>query len=376
MKIIYLGDAAAHHLRRWAKYFAGQGHEVHIITFNPDFLDGYDPVHLHLVKKWFLHPSLFTRSLNLIPMIIDLNRLIGNINPDIIHSHSAAGYAWLTMLTGFHPFVVTPWGNDVLIEVQSSRIAKYFTRRALINSDLITCDGTNTKNAMINLGVDPTKIQLIIFGVDVRKFQRGLRNNYIREKFSLQNSKIVISTRTLNPIHNLETFIRSIPLVLKSQPGSRFILVGHGSEQEYLLNLSKSLNVFDSIIFPGKIEEADMIAFLQASDIYVSTSLSESGLAASTAEAMACELPIINTDTGDIRLWIENHNGDFIIPTRDPQILAEKIIYLLEHQEDRIRFGKNNRKIIEERNNYYTEMEKMLNLYRDLADRKKHSVLS
>jgi len=373
MKILYLGDAAAHHLRRWAKYFADQGHEVHIITFNPDFLDGYDPVQLHLIKKRILHPSLITRSLNLIPMIIDLNRLIENICPDIIHCHSAAGYAWVTMLTGFHPFVVTPWGNDVLIEVQSSRIAKYFTRHALSKSDLITCDGTNTKDAMVNLGIDPGKILLITFGVDILKFKPGSLNNYIREKFSLLNSKIVISTRTLNPVHNLETFIRSIPLVLKSQPDSRFIVVGHGTEQEYLLKLSKSLNVFNFIIFPGKIEELEMIAYLQAADIYVSTSLSESGLAASTAEAMACELPVINTDTGDIRLWIENHNGGFIIPTRDPQILAEKIIYLLEHQEDRIRFGKNNRIVIEERNNYYIEMKKMFNLYQDSINRKNNN---
>lgn len=371
MKIVFLGDAAAHHLRRWSKYFADQGHEVHIITFNPDFLDGYDPIQLHLVKKRIPHPSLATRTLNLIPMIINFNRLIENISPDIIHSHSAAGYAWLTMLTGFHPFVVTPWGSDVLIDIQNSQLAKFFTKLALKKSDLITCDGINTKEVMVNLGVDSNKIILITFGVNINKFKQCSGDNHIREKYSWLNSKIVISTRTLNPVHNVETLIKAIPLVLKSHPNAKFIIIGHGSEQEYLMNLSRSLNIFNSIQFLGKIEEEEMISCLQASDIYISTSLSESGLAASTAEAMACELPVVNTDTGDIGLWIKDYSGGFIIPVKNPEILSEKIVYLLDHQDERICYGKNNRKIIEEKNNYFIEMDKMLKLYQDYAGRNK-----
>ena len=44
MKICFFGDAAAHHLRRWAKYFANEGHEVCVVTFNPNILDGYGNV--------------------------------------------------------------------------------------------------------------------------------------------------------------------------------------------------------------------------------------------------------------------------------------------------------------------------------------------
>ena len=117
----------------------------------------------------------------------------------------------------------------------------------------------------------------------------------------------------------------------------------------------------------GKVEESEMVTYLQLSDIYVSTSISESGLASSTAEAMACELPVINTDTGDINLWIKNGEGGFIIPTESPKILAEKIIYLLKYEKERTKFGKINRKIIKERNNYYKEMAKMENVYEKLV---------
>lgn len=367
MKICFFGDAAAHHLRRWARYFTDKGHEVHVITFNPNILNDYEPVKVHLVKKRLLSPVLAVRMLNFIPMIFDIKNLIKNINPDIIHSHSAGGYAWMPALLGFCPFVVTPWGNDVLIDVQDSKVERFFTTFALKKADLIICDGENTKNAVVILGVPNKKIRYITFGVDIQKFRPDLKNrDYFRKKYNLSGQKIVISTRTLNPIHNVETFVRSIPIVLKSSPSAKFIIVGDGSEQRYLINLSQSLNINNAIMFLGKIEEIEMASALQASDIYVSTSLSESGLAASTAEAMACELPVINTDTGDIGLWLKDGECGFIIPTKNPEILAEKIVSLLNNNELIARFGKKNRKAIEENNNYYLEMEKTEKSYKKL----------
>jgi glycosyltransferase involved in cell wall biosynthesis len=127
------------------------------------------------------------------------------------------------------------------------------------------------------------------------------------------------------------------------------------------------LEIYNSIKFLGKLEEKEMISAHLASDIYVSTSLSESGLAASTAEAMACGLPVNNTDTGDIKLWLEKEGG-FIIPVENPVVLAKKIIYLLQNSEIREKARKVNRKVIEERNNYYKEMGKMEEIYKKLVD--------
>ena len=104
-------------------------------------------------------------------------------------------------------------------------------------------------------------------------------------------------------------------------------------------------------------------------DVYVSTSLSDAGIAASTAEAMACGLPVIVTDVADNKKWIDNGVNGFVVPVKDPKSLAEKIIYLLQNEDIRKKFGKINRKIIEERNNYYKEMEKMEDIYKELVQR-------
>lgn len=363
MRICYFADARAIHIKRWAKYFAGRGNDVHLITFNPDILDGYEPVKVHLVKKRIPKQTLTFRILNVLPMIFDLKTVIKNIEPDIIHSHSIGGYGYLPMLLGFHPFIITPWGNDIFIDIENSKIERFLTKLTLKKADLITCDGENTKEAMINLGISSQKIKFITFGVDIQKFKPDLKSKNFKEK-------VVISTRFLTDIHDVETFIKAIPLVLEKTLNVKFVIIGSGPQKEYLMDLSKTLNIFNTVEFVGEVSENEMIRYLQSADVYVSTSLSESGLAASTAEAMACELPVINTNTGDIGLWIKDGEGGFIVPVKNPAILAEKIIYLLKNDEERIKFGKNNRKVIEERNNYYIEMEKMENIYQDLIEKR------
>ncbi len=104
-------------------------------------------------------------------------------------------------------------------------------------------------------------------------------------------------------------------------------------------------------------------------DVYVSTSLSDAGIDASTAEAMACGLPVVVTDVADNKKWVDNGVNGFVVPVKDPKSLAEKIIYLLQNEDIRKKFGKINRKIIEERNNYYKEMKKMEDIYKELIRR-------
>lgn len=359
MKICYLGDASAEHLRRWSKIFAQMGYEVHVITFNPIILDGYTPVIVHLLNKRFKKGDIISRLLNYVPLLKEIKKLIKTIKPDILHSHSAGGYSWMGMFSGFHPFIISPWGTDIFVDVFKSKLEGFLTKLAMKKADRIHCDGENTRSSIINLGIDSNKIFIATFGVDIYKFISIANYSILRKKYNIDNSKVVISTRTLNPVHNVESFVNAIPIVLSKMPDTKFIILGSGSDEDYLKIMMESLDIEKSVIFLGKVNEEQMIEVLQISDLYVSTSLYESGLAASTAEAMACELPVINTNTGDIDNWIENGNGGYIIPARCPEVLADRIIHLLHHDAERVLSGKRNREIILKKNNIYVEMKKV-----------------
>ena len=367
--ICYLANAAAIHTVRWVNYFAEHGWKVDLITWHPPTSNSL----LHpdvVVHRIFFPPHYIARY----GALLEMTRLIKKIHPDIIHAHYLGHFGILAglygRLSGFRPIILTAWGSDILKDARGFK--KWLIKYALKRADCVTCDGKNSKDAMVNLGINPKKIKLIYHGVDTKKFspeqkdKKLIKNLFWEEKFP-----VIITTRSLKPMYDIETLIKAMPLILKKIQNAKFIIAGEGEQKEYVMTLAKSLNVFNATRFVGQILHDELPKYLSYSDVYVSTSLSDGGIAVSTLEAMACELPPVVTGVGDNKKWIKDGENGFVIPIKDTKALAEKIIYLLENEDIRKKFGKINRKIIEERQKYEREMEKMEKLYKELIERYK-----
>ncbi|NQE46637.1 Trehalose synthase [ANME-1 cluster archaeon GoMg2] len=359
MKICYIAPEGIH-TKRWVEYFAERGHEIHLITPKVEGIQS--------VKVYQINPKV--SKLSPLFKAIIIRNLVKKIKPDILHAHEIVPFGLYGALSRFHPFVVSPWGSDALI-FPNSNISKWLVRFVLKKADLITCDADHIKEPLMKLGAAPQKINIIYFGTDIQKFKPREKSEKIREEIGIFDSPSVISLRVLEPLYNVESLIESASLVLKEVPEAKFVIAGKGSEEICLKDLANSLGILDSVKFVGLIPNNELPQYLSSMDIYVSTSLSDAGLSASTAEAMACGLPAVITDFGDNRKWVEDGVSGFIVPLKDPKALAEKIIYLLKHEDVRTEFGIRNRKIIEDRNNYYKEMGKMENIYIELVERYK-----
>ena len=69
-------------------------------------------------------------------------------------------------------------------------------------------------------------------------------------------------------------------------------------------------------------------------DIYISASKSDAGIAASTAEAMACEKICIVTDVADNRKWI-NKNTGFLFEVSNVIDLVSKIDLAIKYKNNK-----------------------------------------
>jgi len=369
LKICYIADSGSIHAQKWVKFFAQRHHETHLISFSPWGDANVESVKLYVLRRIFPNRAIFSFVPNLLSNLVQLRGLLKRIKPDIFHAHYVTDCGLLAALTGYHPFIMTAWGSDVLVLPKAYRRWRWIVKYVLKRADLLTCDAEHMKENLIELGTDHQKIRIVNFGVDVREFNPDINGDRIREKLGLGRSPVVISLRSLEAIYDIKSLIASIALVLKKLPEAKFIIAGKGSQECALRELSKSLGIFGNIKFVGIIPYDELPQYLRAADIYVSTSLSDAGLAASTAEAMACELPVVITDFGNNRDWVKDGEGGFIIPAKNPSILAEKIVYLLQNQDARSRFGKVNRRVVEERNDYKKEMAKMESLYNQMIDK-------
>ena len=164
MKICFLATADSIHSKKWIEYFSEKGeNDVHWVSFLPSIFDKLKNVKFYLLKKYLFKP------LGLLLNILPVRKLIKKINPDILHAHYAGVNGLLAALSGFHPFILTPWGSDILINAKS-RIMRPLIKFVLNKADLITCDAEQMKEELINLGIIASKIKITYFGVDTEKF--------------------------------------------------------------------------------------------------------------------------------------------------------------------------------------------------------------
>ena len=368
MKICFVANAESVHTERWVKYFILKGHDVHLISHEGRKIEG---VKFYKLKSF--GKSKITREkirpvdlLTFIIRALQTRKYIRKIKPDLVHGHNVILGGFYASVAKFKPLVITAWGTDVLIAPNISVFLKKISIYTLRNASLITCDGRNTKEAMEKLGASVDKIKIIYFGIDTIKFHPDKKSLEWRKKLGLENYNIAISLRGLNPIYSIETLLYAIPIVLKEKSESFFIIGGNGPLENELKNLASSLKIEKNIIFTGNLSMEEIPQYLASSDLYISTSLSDSGLAASTGEAMASGLPVIVTDSGDSNEWIINGESGFVIPVKEHQLLAEKIIQLFNDKNMMKKYGSLNRKIIEEKQDYYKEMGKMEKLYESL----------
>lgn len=366
MKICYIAEGSSIHTQKWMKYFAGRGHELHLISRKP-----FEAIDSKGLNSYWLTSARYPVLLRYPYDTLRVRRLIKEIKPDMLHVHYAVGYGLLGALSGFHPFILSVWGSDILVAPKQSKIYRGTVKLAIGRADVIHCDADHIIAPLIKLGAKPEKIKLIYFGVDTQKFKPADRNKKLQEELGIVNSPTVISIRSLEPIYDIETLISSIPMVLKEIPEAKFLIVGGGSQEAKLKEQGESLGISQSVKFTGRISNDELPEYLNSVDIYVSTSLSDAGLASSTAEAMACGLPVIITDFGDNKKWVEDGTNGFLIPLKNSQVLASKIIQLIRNKEVRDKFGQINRQIIEERNDWQKEMRKIEELYESLMIRSK-----
>ena len=178
---------------------------------------------------------------------------------------------------------------------------------------------------------------------------------------------MVISLRNFEPVYDISTLLRAIPLVLRVHPAVRFTIVGRGSLAEELKAQAQRLGIHAAVQFIGFVPNDQLPELLRSADVYVSTSLSDAGIAASTAEAMACGRAVVITDSGENGKWVRDGFNGFLVPVSQPEILAERICRLLSDADMRHSFGAAARTVIMERNDYTVEMTKMQALYQALA---------
>src|SRR4029077_3033915 len=115
---------------------------------------------------------------------------------------------------------------------------------------------------------------------------------------------------------------------------------------EQLQRLVNDLGITENVGFLDELDE--VFSLLKLSDVFCLLSLSE-GFSNALLEAMASRLPCVATNVGGNPEAIEDGRNGFLVPPKDPESAAQRIIWLLRNPELAARMGCAARKTVEER---------------------------
>ena len=358
MRICYFADGESIHVVRWCKHFASLGHEVHLISFKKAEIEN---VQTHFSSSGNIAVS--GGNWKVLLKFRKVRRLLKQIRPDILHAHYATSYGITGALCGFHPYVITALGSDVLISPKQSLVYKLLLKFGFSRADWITAMADHMKIAMIEMGVPAAKVDTVPFGIDPEVFNDRGR--------SLPADKFVItSTRNFEPVYNIPHLINAVAIAKEKIPNLQLNMIGAGSLKPEIEALIAEKGLDAQVRFFGKVPQPVIAETLRASQLFISVSLSD-GNNISLNEAMACGTFCIATDIPANTQWIENGKNGFLVQINDVKGLAEKIVNSYLHYEElQQRALPLNKRIIAERGIWSANMLAVEKKYKSLTGKK------
>lgn len=178
------------------------------------------------------------------------------------------------------------------------------------------------------------KIESIPAGIELDKF-KPMDKAKMREKYGFDvEDKIILFIGRLEIEKNISFLIKAFRNVKKEKDNAKLVLVGDGRERVNLEMLVHTIGVRD-VTFIGKVDHKNIPEIMNYADVFAFCSLYE-GSPAVVKEALACGVPVVSTDVGDVKEWIENEFVGKIVD-RDEEIFADALIEMMEKDRDIIR---------------------------------------
>jgi len=129
---------------------------------------------------------------------------------------------------------------------------------------------------------------------------------------------------------------------------------------------TRALGIERFVTFMG--HRKDVLRFYEVMDISVLTSLSE-GLSITLLESMSHGLPVVATNVGGNPEVVVDGRTGYLVPPKNAQSLADRIVHLLRDPGLRLRMGEEGRRRVERDFQLRDVANRYLDLYRSMLHR-------
>ncbi|MFH1654344.1 MAG: glycosyltransferase family 4 protein [Pseudomonadota bacterium] len=286
---------------------------------------------------------------------------IDDTKPDVLHAHNMHYFIKthariledISIKKGI-PLVLTAhnvWDDVLYLELTRD-----------IKWDHIIAVSNYIRREIIGIGWPAEKITTLHHGIDTKKFKPGLDLTHVYKKYpKLKRKRVIFHPARLGLGKGCDLSIKALWIIKKEFPNTVLMMAGskniidwgntQASDIAYFVDLVNHFGLHKDVIIDSYALD-EMPALYNACDVAVYPSTAQEPFGMTMLEAMACKKPMIVTNTGGMPEIIQNNVNGFVVPVKDFNALADRIMTLFSHPDMIDKFGETGFKMVQEK---YTE---------------------
>jgi glycosyltransferase involved in cell wall biosynthesis len=363
------GGGETRHLA-WIRELSGLGVEVDVITGQPLLFGGarypIADVPVTMIRSPYLRDAVYrwqqTRGLGRVTTTAlhmdeewfcrDAWRAIAKRRtlPDVVHAHAVHQTARLRRKD-----------IPVVINLPGAPHARY--HGDLRQADALVADGWAADHLPAVLG---RTVERVPKGVDADRFSPAGAN--LRYEAGLRDKLVIVAVGRLVPIKNMRLLIEVMPAIVAAVPRAHALIVGEGPERSMLHRRAEELGVANCVSFAGYVANEDLSLYYRSAEVFALTSEFDNSPNV-VLEAMACGLPVVCTDVGGVREFVEPEGGS-LVPAGSRAHLIELLVRWLGSSDRRAAAGRHNRRVVLEKYSWRASALRLLDVYRRVIDQR------
>ncbi len=195
----------------------------------------------------------------------------------------------------------------------------------LERADYILCSSLFVRDSMLYNGIPESKLAVLPYGADIATFKPAEQPT---------NKPVFIAVGTLTLRKGTPYLLEAMRIVRRFHPDAKLYLVG-AIHDDFKRIIGRWRGEFTHV--PAA-SHTQLAALLQQSLAFVFPSCEE-GFARVLSEAMAAGLPIVATHESGASTVVRDGEQGFIVPQRQPQALADRLVQLIENPQLARRMG-------------------------------------
>jgi colanic acid/amylovoran biosynthesis glycosyltransferase len=288
---------------------------------------------------------------------------------DVVHAHFgpiANKFRFIKQLWQV-PFVVTFHGYDFSIVPLKEGADVY--KKLFDTVDVVTVNSRYTADRVQALGCLAQKIRQVNVGLNLNEFPFKERIHFEGEHLK------IVTVGRLTEKKGIEYAIKAIAKVKLKHPEVRYEIIGEGELRRELESLVKELGLEDVVVLHGAKDENFIQEKMAEAHLFVLPSVTaansdQEGTPVSLMEAQAAGLPVISTLHSGIPEVVKDGETGYLIPEREVDTLATKIIALIDHRSLWGKMGRKGRQHMERNYDIKKLNQQLEDLYFALTENK------